>query len=340
MPGRTGSSRRSRQGLRQLLRRRPGVRDVLGPGARELEIPHQLMPLARTYDAAGARSLTTVRDGYLTGCPDGVTYRSISRSSTRPPCHIRMSGCWSWGPGRGTHPAFLAAAEAANGHVWSCDIADVTRYPEGMLSWSGCPGGRSSAVTTCTLRAGALPPRSTCSSWTLLMSMSIPWLSSARTCPGSPRRDCACFTTRTFKAGAGPPEGGLPRGAAGAGRLARDGTVLGEQAGHYGLGVVKVPRSSPHPRGSIMAEYGTAVDPRLLELLESGGLDWDNPRHREAYLRAWVNRPIPEPPSRGPVLQPGDGPGRGGASSEQLGPGIRVSTATGMSRNPGAGGRH
>jgi ATP-dependent helicase YprA (DUF1998 family) len=30
------------------------------------------------------------------------------------------------------------------------------------------------------------------------------------------------------------------------------------------------------------------VNPRLLDLLESGKLDWDNPRHREAYLRAWV----------------------------------------------------
>ena len=30
------------------------------------------------------------------------------------------------------------------------------------------------------------------------------------------------------------------------------------------------------------------VNPRLLELLGSGEFDWDNPRHREAYLRAWV----------------------------------------------------
>jgi len=33
--------------------------------------------------------------------------------------------------------------------------------------------------------------------------------------------------------------------------------------------------------------------PRLLELLESGGLDWDDPRHREAYLRAWVSGSAP-----------------------------------------------
>ena len=38
-----------------------------------------------------------------------------------------------------------------------------------------------------------------------------------------------------------------------------------------------------------------AVSQRLLELLESGELDWDNPKHREAYLRAWVNGELPPP---------------------------------------------
>jgi hypothetical protein len=31
------------------------------------------------------------------------------------------------------------------------------------------------------------------------------------------------------------------------------------------------------------------ANPRLLELLERDELDWDDQRHREAYLRAWVN---------------------------------------------------
>jgi hypothetical protein len=31
------------------------------------------------------------------------------------------------------------------------------------------------------------------------------------------------------------------------------------------------------------------VSPRLLELLERDELDWNNEKHREAYLRAWVN---------------------------------------------------
>ena len=36
------------------------------------------------------------------------------------------------------------------------------------------------------------------------------------------------------------------------------------------------------------------LNPRLLELLESGELDWDDPRHREAYLRAWVRGDVKE----------------------------------------------
>ena len=32
-----------------------------------------------------------------------------------------------------------------------------------------------------------------------------------------------------------------------------------------------------------------SVSQRLLDLLERDELDWDNPGHREAYLKAWVN---------------------------------------------------
>lgn len=38
---------------------------------------------------------------------------------------------------------------------------------------------------------------------------------------------------------------------------------------------------------------GQAASPALLSLLDSGELDWDNPRHREAYLRAWANGELP-----------------------------------------------
>jgi len=36
-----------------------------------------------------------------------------------------------------------------------------------------------------------------------------------------------------------------------------------------------------------------AVHPKLLELLEKDELDWENLRHREMYLKAWVAGRIP-----------------------------------------------
>lgn len=32
------------------------------------------------------------------------------------------------------------------------------------------------------------------------------------------------------------------------------------------------------------------VNPRLQRLLDTDELDWDDPRHREIYLREWVNK--------------------------------------------------
>jgi hypothetical protein len=40
------------------------------------------------------------------------------------------------------------------------------------------------------------------------------------------------------------------------------------------------------------------VNPRLAALIESGGFDWDNEKHREAYLRAWTAGTAPPPPRR------------------------------------------
>jgi hypothetical protein len=37
------------------------------------------------------------------------------------------------------------------------------------------------------------------------------------------------------------------------------------------------------------------VNAVLAELLDSGRFDWDNPRHREAYLRAWARGEVPSP---------------------------------------------
>ncbi len=59
-------------------------------------------------------------------------------------------------------------------------------------------------------------------------------------------------------------------------------------------GTARQVRAGDHP----------AVSRRLLDLLKSGELDWDNPGHREAYLRAWAAgelpppiRPEPDPPA-------------------------------------------
>ena len=115
------------------------------------------------------------------------------------------------------------------------------------------------------------------------------------------RRGRAVSRHEPHRLGREPPEGRLARGAAGAGRLVRgDGTVLGEQAGRVrpgrreGSGV-----ETPAPRGSWSWRIRRPPStPGSLELLESGELDWDNPRHREAYLRAWVNGTAPPPPKQ------------------------------------------
>ena len=50
------------------------------------------------------------------------------------------------------------------------------------------------------------------------------------------------------------------------------------------------------------------MNPRLAALLESGELDWDNLKHREAYLRAFTAGAFsahPPPVPRGPVVRGG-----------------------------------
>ena len=35
-----------------------------------------------------------------------------------------------------------------------------------------------------------------------------------------------------------------------------------------------------------------SYNPKLRELLDSGWFDWDNPLHREAFLKTWVKQPF------------------------------------------------
>lgn len=44
---------------------------------------------------------------------------------------------------------------------------------------------------------------------------------------------------------------------------------------------------------SRLSAGSTFLNPRLRELLEEGALDWEDPRHREAYLKYWLCRPLP-----------------------------------------------
>ena len=39
----------------------------------------------------------------------------------------------------------------------------------------------------------------------------------------------------------------------------------------------------------------TSLNPALARMLDDGRFDWDNPRHREAFLRAWMNGAFPLP---------------------------------------------
>jgi len=41
------------------------------------------------------------------------------------------------------------------------------------------------------------------------------------------------------------------------------------------------------------AEPRGVIHPVLLELLEQDRLDWDDSRHREMYLKAWVTGRVP-----------------------------------------------
>lgn len=49
-------------------------------------------------------------------------------------------------------------------------------------------------------------------------------------------------------------------------------------------------QGSPAPSG-ITVRDRMRFHPKLRKLLEEDELDWDDPRHREAFLKAWLNTP-------------------------------------------------
>jgi cephalosporin hydroxylase len=98
------------------------------------------MPLARTYDAGRGKIVTTARDGYLdrlSRWSDIQEYLPFLHDTAAAYPGVRVL---ELGTRKGNSTlAFLAAAKDAGGHVWSADIINVARDPEGMLPWARLP---------------------------------------------------------------------------------------------------------------------------------------------------------------------------------------------------------
>ncbi len=98
------------------------------------------MPLARTFDAASGKIVTTVRDAYLdrlSRWSDIQEYLPLLHEQARSRPGVRVL---ELGARRGNSTlAFLAGAAESGGHVWSCDIEDVRRYPDGIGPFGRSP---------------------------------------------------------------------------------------------------------------------------------------------------------------------------------------------------------
>ena len=98
------------------------------------------MPLARTYQPGRRAVVTTLDDAYrdrLSRPSDIREYLPFlyEQAASRPGCRVLELGTRK---GNSTL-AFLAAAAAVLGHVWSCDVTSVTLDPEGMAPWARVP---------------------------------------------------------------------------------------------------------------------------------------------------------------------------------------------------------
>lgn len=98
------------------------------------------MPLARTFDAASGKVVTTIRDAYLdrlSRWSDIQEYLPFLHEQARSREGVRVL---ELGTRRGNSTlAFLAGAQESGGHVWSADTYACDRDPEGMLPWARCP---------------------------------------------------------------------------------------------------------------------------------------------------------------------------------------------------------
>ena len=96
------------------------------------------MPLARTF--VNGKVTSTLLDAYrdrASKWSDIREYLPFLHDTAKSYENVRVL---ELGSRKGNSTlAFLAAAEEVDGHVWSGDITDVSRDPQGMLPWAQCP---------------------------------------------------------------------------------------------------------------------------------------------------------------------------------------------------------
>jgi cephalosporin hydroxylase len=98
------------------------------------------MPLARTFDPASGKVVTTLHDALadrLSKWSDIQEYLPFlyEQARSRPGCRVLELGAR-----RGNSTlAFLAGCTESGGHVWSCDIDDVRRFPDGIGPFAASP---------------------------------------------------------------------------------------------------------------------------------------------------------------------------------------------------------
>jgi predicted O-methyltransferase YrrM len=98
------------------------------------------MPLLRTYDSAQGKITVSLRSGYLdrlSRWSDIQEYLPFlhEQARSRPGCRVLELGAR-----RGNSTlAFLAGCAESGGHVTSCDIDDVRRFPDGIGPFGASP---------------------------------------------------------------------------------------------------------------------------------------------------------------------------------------------------------
>jgi len=98
------------------------------------------MPLARTYDAARGKVITTVHDDYrdrVARWSDIQEYLPFLHETARSYDKVRVLELGTRS-GNSTM-AFLAAAGIVDGHVTSVDLEQVTNPGNSMVLWKDCP---------------------------------------------------------------------------------------------------------------------------------------------------------------------------------------------------------